>query len=60
MYWRITILSTTIVRANSSEGGLEERCLQSKWYAFDAAEEVKVLPIELMFPMVGSSPAPKI
>lgn len=51
-----TLLPNTVVRAHSSEGELKERRLKSKGYAFDAAEQFKVLPIELMFLIVGSSP----
>lgn len=55
-----TLLPTTIIRADGSEGELKKRRLQSKGYAFDSAEKFKVLPTELIFLIVGSSPAFKI
>lgn len=55
-----TLMPKTIIRADSSEGDIKERRLHSKGYAFDAAEKFKVLPIKLMFLVVGSSPASKI
>lgn len=50
-----TLLPNTVVRADSSEDELQERRLQSRGCAFDAAENFKVLPIELMLLIVGSS-----